>query len=338
MHHFKVYLFFWVLIILFGCKNNSERRVNRGFYYWKTVLSISEDEKNYLKTLQINKLYLRLGDLEWSTTHQRAILKNTIIFRDSIPTFLEVCPTIFIVNEMLDSIQEQDIEATANYIHNAVIGLLKTKTNTLQIDCDWNKKTQNKYFKLLQALKNRCPWALSATIRLHQIKFKQKTGVPPVSQGLLMCYNMSNPRLFNPTNSIIDLKLVDSYTKNLEQYPIQLDIGLPLFSWVAVFRNKKFKRLVTARKTTLEKNMDFENLSESLFRAKRNTQIANVPIFENDILRADDVEINILKKVSTLLNSRLKNKSNNILLFHFDPKTIENYENQDVQNLYRLFD
>ncbi|MEZ4901823.1 MAG: hypothetical protein R2822_08725 [Spirosomataceae bacterium] len=48
----------------------------------------------------------------------------------------------------------------------------------VQIDCDWTVATKAKYFRLLQQISALLPPSviLSATIRLHQIKFYRTTG------------------------------------------------------------------------------------------------------------------------------------------------------------------
>ncbi len=75
---------------------------------------------------------------------------------------------------------------------------------------------------------------LSATIRLHQVKYFETTGVPPVKSGMLMFYNTGD--LENPSeeNSILNIETAELYLSGLEDYPMQLDIVLPLFSWAVV--------------------------------------------------------------------------------------------------------
>lgn len=335
MRHFTLFLLV-PYIFIGSCSFKQEKLTNRGFYYWKTVFSLTNNERQYLKEQNISTLYIRYGDLEWDSKEQKAILKNKVIFKDSIPDNLNVCPTIYIVNNTLDSLTE--VEKTISYLKSVIEKkLVYKKIKEVQIDCDWTSSTRTKYFQFLEAFKKTTKWNISATIRLHQIKFKEKTGVPPVSKGLLMCYNMSNPRLFNNKNSIIDYHLVDSYTKKLAEYPIALDVALPLFSWVAVFRNKRFKQLITSSKPSVMNNPNFEEVKENLFRAKKNTVLGNVPIFENDYLRTDDSNFDTLADVGTLIKSRLKQTAEKIILFHFDEKVTNNYEKEDIQILYNLF-
>ena len=87
------------------------------------------------------------------------------------------------------------------------------KFKELQIDCDWTESTRDKYFHLLSTLRNeleRNKQIISATIRLHQVKYAAITGIPPVHRGMLMYYNMGK---INATdnNSVYDKKIAEKY-------------------------------------------------------------------------------------------------------------------------------
>ena len=45
---------------------------------------------------------------------------------------------------------------------------------------------------------------MSATIRLHQVKYRADTGVPPVDRGMLMAYNLLPPDQAGERSSILD--------------------------------------------------------------------------------------------------------------------------------------
>ena len=117
-------------------------------------------------------------------------------------------------------------------------------TNNLQVDCDWTISTKEKYFNLLILLSNYIEH-LSATIRLHQIKYVKATGVPPVEKGVVMIYNLDSPADTNIRNSIFSFEKALLYLKgNLEHYPLQLDVALPAFSWGVHFHHGKIKGLI----------------------------------------------------------------------------------------------
>ena len=83
---------------------------------------------------------------------------------------------------------------------------------------------------MLEAFKKEFPYQLSATIRLHQVKYREKTGVPPVDYGVLMYYNMGRITATG-ANSIYDRSTALRYLGKLRAYPLPLDIALPMFAW-----------------------------------------------------------------------------------------------------------
>ena len=83
---------------------------------------------------------------------------------------------------------------------------------------------------MLEAFKKEFPYQLSATIRLHQVKYREETGVPPVDYGVLMYYNMGRITATG-ANSIYDRSTALRYLGKLRAYPLPLDIALPMFAW-----------------------------------------------------------------------------------------------------------
>lgn len=52
-----------------------------------------------------------------------------------------------------------------------------------------------------------------------------------------MCYNMGNLKSLHTENFIMNLNTMKEYLRNLDTNPFELDIDLPIFSWVLHFRN-----------------------------------------------------------------------------------------------------
>ena len=78
---------------------------------------------------------------------------------------------------------------------------------------------------------------LSATIRLHQVKYYKQAGIPPVDRGMLMFYNMGKLNALTAENSIYNSNDAAGYIETVDDYPLKLDLALPAFSWAVHFRN-----------------------------------------------------------------------------------------------------
>ena len=192
-------------------------------------------------------------------------------------------------------------------VSNAIIqGLKNYEFDELQIDCDWSGSSQSNYFKLLEDLKSKLNKTLSATIRLHQIKYYTKTGVPPVDYGVLMYYNMSNVSDFNTKNSILDNDIAKKYHYNFENYKLKLKLALPLYSQAIQFRENKALSIFEGVE---EKDFDsnFTKISDNLYKVLNSTYFQGRYVYKDDVFRFEDIDE---KELKIALNDFLKLSNN----------------------------
>ncbi len=203
----------------------------------------------------------------------------------------------------------------------------------LQIDCDWTAGTKDKYFRFLARFKALNPdKTISATIRLYPYKYPEKTGVPPVDRGMLMCYNMDNITRETTGNSVFDLATLKQYIGE-EKYPLQLDVALPLFGWFAWFRGNKFKGIV--RDAAGDDISQFSVLEQELgnrYRLLRDTVIQDKYLREGDMLRKEFPDAQELLRARELLQDRIGDIGR-IALYHWDYPTIKEHE-EVIQKLF----
>ena len=207
-----------LIILLFSC--SPKQKTEHSFYYWKTVFHLSNFEKEYLTNLQITKLYIRFFDVEWDETTSQVIPLATIKFNDSVPQGYKIIPVVYIVNKALKNTKTEDIPLLASKILAQVNHIAKLNSINypeLQIDCDWTETTKNSYFELLRTIKGKLEKdkSLSSTIRLHQVKYKDITGIPPVDRGMLMYYNMGKISAESTHNSVFNVTEAAKYIDHL---------------------------------------------------------------------------------------------------------------------------
>jgi len=235
--------------LFFSCKKKPPN-ITPAFYHWQTEFQLEASEKTYLQNFSIKKLYVKYFDVDWHASGQ-PLPQAEIIWKEPIPEDIELVPTVFITNRSLKKIPLEKIEELADSIFKKIMVLSADKffnrnISEIQIDCDWSGTTKEKYFRLLSFLrKKNAEIKLSATIRLHQIKFYQQTGVPPVDKGMLMFYNVGEVADITTKNSILDLDIAKQYLENFEKYPLHLDLALPIFSWGVLFRDGKMIKLIS---------------------------------------------------------------------------------------------
>ena len=227
------FLIFGILILLFlGCEKK-ERQTIPAFYHWQTNFDLSPSENTFLDSMNVQKLYVKFFDVDWDFNQADAFPQAIVQF-DDVEKDFHIIPTIFITNRTLIQLPSNSIPDLAQKIVYKIKTLAISEIQEIQLDCDWSPSTEKKYFQLLTAIRQNIDVTLSATIRLHQVKFAEATGVPPVDKGMLMFYNMDEVGQLETQNSILDLEIAQQYLHNFNKYPIPLDVALPLFSWTCL--------------------------------------------------------------------------------------------------------
>ncbi len=325
-----------IFIILSACSHKPDKQVTRAFYYWKSKVNITEPEKQKLDSLSVSRLYLKFFDVDLDKATRQPIPVASIRFPDSALDKFTITPVVFITNETFAGLDSTGVDTLAIRVADLLTGLgegLKLD-NEWQIDCDWTQTTRERYFRFLQQLRLQ-PFCqgktLSATIRLHQLKYTKTTGIPPADRGLLMAYNMGNLRHPETKNSIIDPDILNQYTGKMNKYPLPLDIALPLFDWWVWFRNDQFKGLVRT-----------ETIPYSMYKKEKvvfpGQTIINGYTFEKgDWLRYENSPYVSLLETGYQLNRRTNTDSFTVIFYHLDPSTLSKYDLHELETVYRRF-
>lgn len=325
--------FLCIFIIIISCTENKQSP-KISFYHWKTEFSIDSAETNYLNTLNVEKLYLRIFDVKWVESEKKAF--PFAIFKWNQPDseiIKSIVPVIFITNESLQNTPSDKIEELVSNICNKAVSVIsvidktKYKINEIQLDCDWTLQTKEKYFKIIEILKEKfSECKISATIRLHQVKYFVKTGVPPADKGVLMFYNMGKVDDNNEINSILNLETVKKYLVNFDKYPLKLDVALPLFSWGVHFRNKKIIQLINdLEESSIGDNLAIEKLEGNLYRVKQSHFFNGTYLYEGDEIRLEQTDCTELTKALHLINEHISNKDYEIIFYHLDKRVIRDF-------------
>lgn len=331
-----------VVINIAACNEKKPgRKIERSFYYWKSVFRINAFEKKQLDQLAIKTLYVKFFDVDWDETTQLAVpeakLQSSV---NPVTNNFRIIPTVFITNNAIQKTGIPQIGDLSNNICSLIQQIkLSNRFDTIieiQIDCDWTASTKEKYFDLLKKI--RAKWQdshipVSATIRLHQIKFISKTGIPPVDKGLLMCYNMGNMKDPATKNSILTADELKKYTGNLPAYPLPLDIALPLFNWKVLFRHNQFVGLIQDLPDTVFSN-SFCLKNENRYQLLKDTTIQGYYFMKGDMIRNEESNYNEIIATAKEINKLLKNSSPRVALYHLDAVLLKKYSTHELENIY----
>ena len=229
----KKYLY--LLLVLLGACSYQDTPPEQALYCWKTQVQFSAEEADFVKNNRIERLYIRYCDVGLRDNAPVPIAPVDI---DTLSVQGKtVIPVVYLKNEIFNS---ELTEGNSTYISMLAHKLgdyieqinryYRLRVSEVQFDCDWSLSTKQAYFSMLEAFKKEFPYQLSATIRLHQVKYREETGVPPVDYGVLMYYNMGRISATG-ANSIYDRSTALRYLGKLREYPLPLDIALPMFAW-----------------------------------------------------------------------------------------------------------
>jgi hypothetical protein len=309
--------FLALICLLQSCKKHES--ANSAFYYWKSSFSLNAQQSQLLKETSGNKLYLRFFDISWDNNTQKAFPNAVVTFAQPV-TQLNITPVIFIVNKTFENLPDTAINslaANSNNLINRIAAKANINYQSVQFDCDWTLTTRDKYFTFLKAFKALNKHQLEATVRLHQVKYKQLTGVPPVDKAVLMFYNMGtlNNNLQQP-NSIYNPADAEKYIAYIPQYPLQLDVALPLFSWAIQIREGRLMQLYSnpdKKDFTNTQNFDCKG---NAFTAKKSFFLNGVYIKQNDIFKLEVTDVNLLKKAAGQLSAHLSPQKNRTVIYY----------------------
>ncbi len=315
------------------------------FYYWKTQMTIGEEEAAVLDSLNCQKLYVRFFDVHWNPEKKISYPLAPLAWQHfDLGRTLEIIPVIYITNiTLLKNDYDRGIDTLAASIAQKLSSMLQELdtlrfvVHELQLDCDWSGDTQAKYFRLIERLKVKLPQCskFSATIRLHQVKYMTTTGVPPVDKGVLMFYNMGNIGQINEDNSILNLKTAQKYLGQLKSYPLPLDIALPVFAWGVQFRNKKIVQLLNDLSLAdLKKSDNFAPIGSNTFKVLKSDYLKGHYIYKNDLIRIESIEEKELKQAVKMLRKAMSIKQKpEFIFYHLDPHILQKFPPSTLESL-----
>lgn len=331
----------FLLSITLGCKK--EKPAKTSFYYWKRNFELNKAQENLLTNGNINKLYLRFFDVKWDKKTNRAYPEAKINIRKNTDA-LQITPVIFITNETFEKLNTSGIDSLVNNC-NQLLSELASKNHivyqSIQLDCDWTLNTKLKYFSFLKSLQKISQKKLEATIRLHQIKYQFKTGVPPVDRGVLMFYNMGKLSADPETpNSIYNPKDAAAYIGTLNQYLLPLDIALPVFSWSLQIRSGKiiqvYAKIGQADLNDSKRYKPTKN--KTVYEAIDSFFTAGIYVKAGDLFKLEESTPQLLEQAAQQLSQKLnKDNTRTIIYYELGNLNLSAFKAKDFQEISALF-
>jgi len=325
-----------LFFLLTSCQQQERPMVS--FYYWKTIFKLSPLEKSTLKDNQVKKLYIRYFDIDWNVKSNRPFPQSPIRFEEN-PKEYTILPVVYIKNKVLlnQAIDVLDLaQKTSDFIQQ-----INTKNHIscqeIQIDCDWTIASRDNYLKFIDCFKEISKKKLSATIRLHQIKYFKKTKIPNVDTGVLMYYNMGEISA-DSLNSIYDKDIANRYLASLKKYPLAVNIALPIYSWAIHIRDGKvigLKNKIDVK--AFKKDANFMLINQRGLKVKTSNYKNGTFYKKGDLLKLERITENDLLEMANDLEENSATMPSEIIFYDLDEFNIKNYEKDLFEQIIARF-
>lgn len=331
---------FTAVLLCFSFFSCTKNVIETSFYYWKTKFSISSAEKKVLQELNTKVLYVRFFDVDVSEGTEKPLPIAVLEGVDSIPKKMQVIPVIFITNRTFLNLKNDEVVLLAKNVISK-INSITNNYNELQFDCDWSAKTKENYFFFLEKVKKLISKnvKLSCTIRLHQVKYTVKTGVPPVNRGVLMFYNMGDLSDMNGESSIYNTKVAEKYTSFLKTYELPLDVALPIFKWYVHYRNNTVIGLISKMNTPkINDTIHFSQQENNTKFNVRTDHLENGIFYRTgDVLKFETISKEQLVEAARLLRQNLKKENRKVIFYDLDENNLNYYDKEIFTKVITAF-
>lgn len=329
-----------------GCTAPSRR----AFYYWKAESLPTAGETAFLDRLRIERLYLRLFDLDAAGEPRSSVpWKKESTGALTGDGRREIVPVVYVVSDALKRLGDDALRTLGERTAAETIARCRAAGITpaeVQMDYDWTAGTRESYFLFLDGVRGGLSsgggkTTLSATVRLHQVRDREGAGVPPVDRGLLMAYNLSAPADPAVRNSILDMKVLEAYLPGLAQYPLSLDVALPCFSWIVHFEGQRVLGLIpyAPAAADLAAGERFRRDGDHWLEAKVRTYVAGRSVEPGDRLRVERVDPALVADAAKALSTRLRRGSRCVAFFSLDMEGLEAFSggsDEALEGIYSL--
>jgi len=218
------------LCLAYCLSSCQDRTKTMSFYYWKPAFTLDSSEESVLNDNNIHNLYVRYFDIDWSPADTAPVSETPLVFTTS-PAAYSIIPVVCLRNRVFEKLNPAAIPSFAADIFARIRSINASRNlqnQEIQFDCDWTEKTRENYFAFLRQYHRISVQSTSSTIRMYQLKYPERTGIPPVDYGVLFYFNLQATDSGNE-RSVYERAIAHRYAPSLRSYPLTLDVALPVF-------------------------------------------------------------------------------------------------------------
>jgi hypothetical protein len=288
-------------------------------------------------------------------------------------TLKEIVPVVTIDNRVFLNVKEEKQLKDLVIEFKKEISLLLKKDSArhtiseIQFDCDWSEESKDAYFSFLtfyqksianekketiqaQGIvsvrkKEKTNCIVTAIVRLHHIKDKTKLGIPPVSRAMLMTYNLGDPTIYTPKNSIFDVTTVAKNLDGQSGYAIPIDLMFPIFSYGIVYRSQKYTGIINGLNQVQIDSLDFlktattksTGFKSAFYTVTRDTVFQKLLLKAGDELKLETLTDRDLNDCARLATKMVHNDTICVSFFQLDKTTFSHTKKEVIEDIYKKY-
>lgn len=150
-----------------------------------------------------------------------------------------------------------------------------------------------------------------------------------------MCYNMKDPTSQKTDNSIGSAKEMAKYV-NHDDYPLKLDVALPIFKWMLAYRGEKFLGIVQEEYADLERDI-FKKRDDTHYIFTKDIVLGETYYRNGDELRIERVSDAEMEKMISILKDNVDLEGSKVSFFSWNNSYLNDYGIKTISDFYEMF-
>jgi hypothetical protein len=167
------YLLPAVLLLCLACsKPNEDKGVQRAFYFWQTSLNNFEWGDSAYQALHVNRVYLRMFDVDWDEGTQMTTPVSPLQFQYAYwNKDTEAVPVVFITNRTFKQLTKEQSVELAHQVHRKVVTMMASLLNAHQVPYNEHYDSQSPYRVLSKDFREQAKY--DSTYQANMTRVKQ---------------------------------------------------------------------------------------------------------------------------------------------------------------------
>jgi hypothetical protein len=332
----RISLFFLLICFLHSCKR-AEPEIS--FYHWRSNYIADDRSEQLIRELKVKKIVVHTFDVDWSQERNMPELKARLKTESKFPQGVEIVPIVYLTRRVMANADPNMLLSLIIEQSEKCLGIARNQWKSFHWDCDWNAETREPFFRFLSLASKVLPTTEQvSTLRLSQIKYASKSGIPPVNRGVLMLYNVGEFRQYSEMNSILNYTSVEPYLSSIGGYPLPLDLALPVFQWGIHYRLGEVQGIISEPELeSLLSDSMWKSQGDTLFQARSGFFQSGRYFKSGDVVKLESTSPIDCKSAAEWIRPHWKNTTFTLYFYHLNSPVVYAHSPESFRAVSAVF-